>query len=225
MPGLRPGAVEVTASAEGFLPPKPIVVELSEGAEAEGIDFVPERGAVVEGRVTDPTGTPVADAVLRVMEERATSDADGVYRLAGVAPGPRVLFARHAEYETRTLDFEVEPGVNIQDVVLKGGSPVSGRVVSERGDGIAGARVVLRSGGTEARTYPATAEEDGSFHLPQVVDGVYDVAASSPGYAAATLARRLEVRGGEPRPLPTGSEEVRLCDGGGGGRPRSGRAG
>jgi protocatechuate 3,4-dioxygenase beta subunit len=103
-----------------------------------------QRGAIVAGRVLDPSGAAIAGAaVSRVHEmearmmggdfempgmgevevlrggEAATTDAAGRFELAHLAPGQVVLRARHDEHPTaRSDELVVAAGAEVRDVLV-----------------------------------------------------------------------------------------------------------
>ncbi|MCP4655355.1 MAG: carboxypeptidase regulatory-like domain-containing protein, partial [bacterium] len=159
--------------------------------------FVLARGAVVEGRVSTAEGEPVAGARVRVVESVGFSDAEGIYRLEGVPTGRQALVAGHLEFERRVTLIEVEPGLNVADVVLRGGWPVTGRVIEEDGTPVDGARVeLLLDGAGEMRRYQTVSDADGALSFPRVVDGTFVVLAAKDGYGAVEIERGLRVDGG-----------------------------
>jgi hypothetical protein len=87
-------------------------LNLAPGEKLESLDFTLDRGGVVTGRVTDPEGRPLVEAMVRVM---AADEADrkkpqfavqmfafqtddrGVYRLYGLAPGRYLIYVGEAQ--------------------------------------------------------------------------------------------------------------------------------
>ncbi len=194
---LPPAKVEIEASAAGFQPARPQYLEIPAAGSLEDLRLVLERGAVLEGRVVTAEGEPVAGARVRVGESAASSDADGIFSIEGVPLGRQLLVAVHPEFDRLARRVEIEPGVNLEEVVLEGGWPVAGRVVEEDGTPVDGVRIELRLDGPgEMRRYQAMSASDGGFSFPRVVDGSYDVAAEKDGYGRAELRRGLEVTGG-----------------------------
>ncbi len=192
--GVAPGPSEVEASHPEFRRSPPQPLEVPAAATVDGLTVVLVSGAEVEGRVTATDGEPVAGVRIRVGEASAVSDADGGFRVAGVVTGRQFLVAQHLGFERYTEEIEVESGSQIVDVVLAGGREVSGRVVSENGSNIAGARVHLEldPADGEIRRYQAMTGSDGRFELARVVDGLYEVTAEAGGYGAVSRSLRME---------------------------------
>ena len=89
--GLSGGLAEVTLEADDYLAPNRVELALTEGTVAA---YSPElqAGAVMTGQVLSPTGAPVADALVELVQgdyaiQRGSSDASGAYRLGGVPAG------------------------------------------------------------------------------------------------------------------------------------------
>lgn len=87
-------------------------LNLAPGEKLESLDFTLERGGVVTGRVTDPEGRPLVEAMVRVMAadeaERKKpqfavqmfafqTDDRGIYRLYGLAPGRYLIYVGEAQ--------------------------------------------------------------------------------------------------------------------------------
>ncbi len=202
---LAPGGVELSASADGFLPGEPRTLELPPAGEVKDVRLLLRRGAIVKGRVLDPRGKPVSGARLRAGTIEATSGADGLYRLLGLSPGSQGLYASHPDYRERIQEIRVEPGVNAVDVFLEDGLSVSGRTVDEAGDPVAGARVEIRSEDPRARAARAAVSgEDGRFGVVVSEEGSYHLTATRDGFAPG------EVTGLKVGPEPLEGVEVAL---------------
>jgi hypothetical protein len=190
------GAVEIAATAEGYLEPAPIGLEVEAGRRLEGVRFELQPGAVVEGRVADAAGAPVEGARVAVGRPAALSDAEGIYRLEGVATGIRNLVADHPEFDRLETGLTVEPGVTRADLVLTGGWPVAGRTVTDAGEPLGEVRVELvRILALEARRYGVTSDAGGRFTVPRVAAGRYLVEAERAGWVGAPQPATFEVAG------------------------------
>lgn len=207
---LAPGGVELSARAEGFLPGDPVTREVPPDGEVTDVRLVLRRGAVVEGRVFDPSGAPVAGARVNVGRAGGTavSGDDGSYRIEGVPEGLRGLFAHHPQFRRFAREMQVEAGVNTEDVFLEDGWSVSGRTVDEDGEPVAGARVVVRAETSRApATYEAESGEDAAFRVVVSDEGEYRLTAARDGFA------RSELPGLEVRSEPLEGVEVVLVRG------------
>src|SRR5574341_1345242 len=67
------------------------------------------RGGV-EGRVIDAAGRPLAAADVSVGRWRATTDADGAWRITNLEPGLYRIAVRRLGYRPSRQDVQVEPG-------------------------------------------------------------------------------------------------------------------
>lgn len=184
---------------------------------ARTLDLVLSRGATIAGQVTGPDGSPAAGArVYAGQDGRAPetrTDAAGRYRLPGVQPGTRELWAEHPELGEARRRLEVSPGAHRLDLTLDGQREraVSGRVTSPDGEPLAGVRV-------EASNLSTYTRQDGGFRLvfPRgtllFYGGTTPVRFSREGYAGAVRTIRasetplegLEIRLSQGWPL-TGS--------------------
>ncbi len=84
-----------------------IIAVLAAAVPAAGLSQT--RGGV-EGRVIDPAGRPLAAADISLGRWRATTDADGAWRIARLEPGPYRIAVRRLGYRPSVLDVDVEPG-------------------------------------------------------------------------------------------------------------------
>lgn len=193
MVDLAPGRFRLSALASGYLPETRDGIDLKEGSGVGGIDLVLRRGAVVEGRILAPDGSPVAGARVMVLDQPAETDLglaarpdtfaddEGRYQLGGIAEGDRTVVAQHAEFRPARRQVKVQEGTTLLDLRLSRGFEVSGRVTGPEGP-VRG--TTLRLMGTES-TLPATSGPDGAFRFEAVAEGSYRVEAETPGYASA----------------------------------------
>jgi hypothetical protein len=187
------GAVTLEASAEGFVPPEPVELQVPSDGE---VRLVLGRGAMVAGWVTNAAGEPVAGAQVRIGAIRAESDAEGRYRLAGIPPGSAALAVNHPAYKPKGQLVDVQPGENRADVTLERGATVSGRVVDEAGAPRPRAELTLRNRGERGLLgYRASSGADGRFEILAVADGSFDLEAEASGFAPAVHPSVVEVAG------------------------------
>lgn len=206
-----PGRFELSAvTAEGFVPflpelgHSPVVLLSRAGARVRDIELFLGRRQSHLGVVLDPTGHPVADATVQVLDAAEESvvaslrsDVRGEFRCSarvgslvearhpGFAPG----FALVSRGFGPSPRFEVRLGAPRPGAVPD--EVIAGWVTDQAGQGIDGAVVVARSplpageplaAGLRGR---ATTEADGSFTLRGLAPGAYQVLASAPGLAPA----------------------------------------
>lgn len=207
--GAGAGSYEIDVLARGFVPAAALRIEVPAAGAVEDLLIVLERGAVVEGVVSNSAGTPVAGTRVRVDQATATSDIDGFYRLEGVPTGRQRLEARHRDYRWRSEELDVVTGTQRADLVLIGGFRVNGWVLNEQSLPVSGARVFLRlRAHNEYREYEAVSGEDGGFQFSSIVDGHYDLRAVRSGYAPSESEEAIEVAGG-----PVEDLEIVLTEG------------
>ncbi|HYH47126.1 MAG TPA: carboxypeptidase-like regulatory domain-containing protein, partial [Thermoanaerobaculia bacterium] len=193
---VAPGAVTLEASAEGFLPPEPVELQVPPNGEVQDVRLVLGRGAAVSGWITAAGGEPVAGARVRIGPVQSESDAEGRYRLAGVPPGLKALALSHPAYKGRNQQVDVQPGENRVDLTLEKGTTVAGRVVDEAGAPRPGAEVTLRNRSErDPRGYRASSGADGRFEILAVTDGRFDLEAEAGGFAPAVHPSVIEVAG------------------------------
>ncbi|HYH45477.1 MAG TPA: carboxypeptidase-like regulatory domain-containing protein, partial [Thermoanaerobaculia bacterium] len=197
--GVAPGAVLLEAAAAGFRLSEPLPAEVPQGGSLRDLVLVLERGATVEGTVSDRGGEPVAGALVqfgRTGGVGATSDAAGRFRVDGVTPGAQLAEVDHRDFNRLTHRVEVAPEGTTADFVLTGGWPVAGRAVDEQGLPVAGAQLDLQQlDRLESRAYRASSGEDGRFRFARVAEGRYTLSATREGYAAEERFDALAVAG------------------------------
>lgn len=135
-----------------------------EGPRVATVALAP-AGALT-GRVVGPEGRPIAKATVRVSAPRqqvsARTDAEGDFRLEGLVIGTRYELATEARGfapDHRMLTLE---SVEDLEIVLEPGLAVTGRLVTEAGEPIGGATVVLAPHQVDprARGYSSAAQRE-----------------------------------------------------------------
>lgn len=171
--------------------------------------------AAISGRVIDAAGAPIAGAEVRVLRpfklgdhrsiadlardvlaeprpvDRATSDAQGNFRLERVPPGAYDVTASRDGYarEVRRVTLVVGAAPPAVQFVLAPGSALRGRVQTGDGAPIAGVTVRAIPGGPEIalpwtvlpRMVTVTSGSDGSFVLPSLASGAWKLQATLDG--------------------------------------------
>ncbi len=132
-------------------------VRLAPGQALGGVRLV-APGAQVTGHVTARRGAPVPRATVSVSGVTTTTDAAGLYRLAGVPFGSLSVFFADGSHGTVYRQTEIAAGENRLDLVLPDPLVLRGRVLRPDGKPASGATVAARS------LHTATAA-DGSFQL------------------------------------------------------------
>ncbi len=134
--GLYGGAFSLAARAPGYAA-RSVDVALEAGEHLTGIEIVLEgsEGLSISGRVSDAEGKGIRDASVSAGAEesqgRATTDASGSYRIAGLAAGPHQVIARHGDFGEQNRD-NVRAGATGVDFVLVKRGIIEGRVVDAR---------------------------------------------------------------------------------------------
>jgi RNA polymerase sigma factor (sigma-70 family) len=171
-------AVEVSADGYGAI----VLQSQVWGRERFDFSLVPE--AVVIGRVIrEDSGEPVAQAhvsltpgewgVERTAPRASFSGTDGRFRIAGVAPGRHIVRAIGDRLATaRETPIAVEAGQTTDEIelVLETRSSVRG-VVVDGGKPVAGAVVSVRTNDPSRESADAVSQPDGSFVLDRVPRG------------------------------------------------------
>jgi hypothetical protein len=219
--GLAPGRFRLAALSSGFLPETGPRITLVEGEGIEGIEIVLRRGAVIEGRISIPDGSPAAGAKVVVLDTEeesglglvgrpgAVSDREGRYEIGGVSEGDHTVLADLNGFQPARGQIRVEAGANRLDLRLEEGFEVSGRVSGPEGP-VPGAvlRLLPQQEGSTA-PFPGSTGSDGAFRFPAVAEGRYRVEVEKPGYAMASTSLEVQVEG-----APVTNLEVKLERGG-----------
>ncbi len=222
---LAAGRYELEVSSPGFGPVAVPGVEVSEGAGDFDLGTVVlSPGEAIEGVVVDAGGRPLPGVEIHVAEPspvplpaslllmRLAGDApaaitagDGRFVVADRRPGERLdLVVAGEDYVARIVAGIVAPPEEPLRVVLQQASRVSGRVVDERGEPVAGARVQARpeglagSGGGRMPSFNRVrSAADGGFELLDVEPGKVTLAAEAEGFQETRLSGLEAPAGGE----------------------------
>ena len=193
-----PGRYTVVASAAPF-------ADAARRGVAAGGDEVVLRlapGGAVEGRVRDPGGGPVPVFTISIRPRGrggrappravAVVDADGRYRLEGLAPGPSLIAAAaprrapagevevvvpEAGAPPATADFVLAPGARVEGVVVdaRTHAPLAGARVEVEGLATPGPSALLGQAG-------AASGADGRFELSGVPEGPLSLEVAAVGH-------------------------------------------
>jgi hypothetical protein len=176
------------------------------------------RPVAIGGRVVDPAGHPVADAVVGFNTEevprsgafsedhcvdylRVKTDAEGKWRLDRLAPemaGRIFGHATHPEYsDSAMINLSQRPEL-LPDLLqgnlvfeLREGNVVRGTVVDTDQQPVAAARVIAGTFST-SRTTEATTGSDGSFSVKGCSGGEGILTATAEGFAPAVIALKVD---------------------------------
>lgn len=192
--------------------------DAAQGAAAKPLELMLKKAAVLQGRIVDEAGKPVAGAIVTGPESLvspvpgvmcAGTDADGRYEINDLPPfnidnvplwppywgGPPVTYisqianVRHPDYAPQLLEFSKLPAT--VDAVLERPAALEGRVVlSENGQGVAEARinVMTRNGAG----YSTITDKQGSYSLAGLLPGKCSVTAQISERPIASSESQLE---------------------------------
>jgi protocatechuate 3,4-dioxygenase beta subunit len=192
---LQSGAYTLVATHEAYAPGESRSLEVGAGEVLTDVEIILRPGAELRGRVLDARRNPLAGipVELRVSGERmprmAATGEDGSFSFRGVRGDVEVTALPYdLQPTTRTLSIRDERRIDIELVLSNALTTLRGRVVDERGAGVEGALITVRSPGS--RTAPernAKSAEDGTFSVPALPEPPYDVEVEHPSYGAARL--------------------------------------
>ena len=171
----------------------PVVAHLTADSEPVILRMRPAaslRVRVLDARSNEPIMS--ADVELRgVMRQRASTDANGVATLRGVPQGFYQLAASATGYAATFERVRVPPGDAplAEEIRLRVGARVSGRVTDASGRPLEGARVIYRQGaaGWRQQADPqhdaVMTDRDGAFQFDALPAGGFYFQADHPGHA------------------------------------------
>lgn len=217
--GVASGLVTVFVGARGFAA-RSMPIDVPEGGVAH-CDVVLAKAARVHGTVRDAKGQPVAGATvgLRSFGEFASAETktavDGTYGLDDLGAGSLPLEARLGGASARQ-QMQLGPGADaVWDPELATSLSLRGRVVDERGNGLAGFEVAawheqdLRSRAESAGDGAFALEEVGPdalvLEISKHMDSLLKVPDVAPGRADLVVVV-------DDQHLPTGTITGRLLD-------------
>lgn len=202
---LAPGDVTLTVLADGYCPRYYPVAALEPGETREAVVAL-EPGGILQGRVVDPQGQPVAGAkvALRGPEDvvpavDTSTDETGRFTFTSYTPELTEIAAADANYATTTLSL---PPVMITHEILiqmQLGATIEG-YLSLNGVAMAGRYVSAGAG-------PGVSSDDtGKYRLDHLPPGTRIVTAyfwrpGEPGMSPAKIVAPVEVTGNETREL------------------------
>ncbi|HEY6178536.1 MAG TPA: carboxypeptidase regulatory-like domain-containing protein, partial [Kofleriaceae bacterium] len=161
-------------------PPRPLILRLA-------------PGALKTVAVVDEAGLPIADASVQVVVGGWTSTtqaaAGGRVRL-GPLPRSYWYIAADAPGHAPAAQW-ASPAEDDVTIVLVGGSPLSGRIIDESGQPIAGARVTALPYYHEPGTTPVRSNDRGEFTIPALAPGHYTLLAVDDEHAPTHLSKKV----------------------------------
>jgi hypothetical protein len=189
--GLPAGLYLITVDHPEFVPASVFWKVVADRGHEAVVDL--QRGARLEGKVTDPSGRPLEGAVVFLIGDTAggashetRTDASGEYRIGRLPAGTfEVRFNRTGYRPVAKPGIAFGNGGRILrlDVALTEGRVISGKVVAEDGSPILGATVI----GNNEEVSTCRTDAQGNFALRELGDGPVLAWASAVGYGSVTL--------------------------------------
>ena len=167
------------------------------------VTMTPE--AVIEGRVVDATGDPVADIDVRTgrrdSEELTTTDARGHFRLAGLLPGVIQLRALDDDHDGASSPLEITLGATLTGVEIRvGPSDVAvWKIIDAATHEPCGGATVDLHGPIRHFSPQLRGDEDGVVRLVDFPADAYTATIRCPGHAM--LREEIVVDAGERRTI------------------------
>lgn len=216
--GLRPGGYRLHFSApwdDAFGGPRYASEYFDDAASAEDATVVNVSGSQnltgrdaelaqagrIGGRVTDSNGDPIENVWVQswsrqgdtwVQDGGDVTDADGRYRVSGLAAGQHTLMFEHEDFATEywnnkatlakanTLNLAAGQTINNRNAELAGGGAITGQVTSAAAPGDVGYLITAyRKVSGRWTYYTSTYTGDGAYTLKGLDDGTYRVGFSS----------------------------------------------
>jgi hypothetical protein len=188
---VMPGRVEIVANADGYVRGSAGGIDVAEGQSIDNIELRLDRAGRLKGRVSSSDG-PLAGVIVSVIDaaprrmgqpaDRGVTDGDGLYELSSVPAGQRNVAFSKEGFVPATKSVEAAAGKESQlDVTLDRGRELSGRVIDESGQAVAGADIRIES----EPIRPVQTDTDGSFTIGGLRDGKLRVFAHKNGYTDA----------------------------------------
>jgi len=189
---------------------------LGESGSVEGIRVTVTPGATIAGRVSRADGGSMADGTLRLVQGVLDTDqpwdwdwqrrsataqpmaADGTFRIDGLMAGKYTLIAAApGAAETLSPGIEIAAGETKEgvEVVVSEEKAIAGRVITEAGEPVAGARISaerVRSrqvfwGPGHTGPVVAITGPGGEFTVAGTGEGEYKISAAAPGLSTETV--------------------------------------
>ena len=204
-------SIVVHASAPGLAPGTATRTSLYNPRMDRRVDFTLYAPESIEGVVVDESGAPVAFAEVRAhqvlgssrpkpqsCEGSATSDGDGRFRCAALAPGDYELVVRQGESRPVELD-SIPTGTSNVRIVLPRTGGVAGRIVTHDGTTPTDFTVRLKEVRGDVPVSPQIFRDvestDGTFVCEGLEPGDYILIAWVDGYAPGESAPFFVERG------------------------------
>jgi hypothetical protein len=155
-------------------------------------DVVLKPGEVIEGRILDDVGKPLAGASIVAAASRdvssdrpqSVSDVDGRFRMANVEPGIKSVVVSAPGRMPELRAVQASRGMSPLEIRLRPGKALRGRVVDENGKPIAGAHVSIGDWrNVRVRLWSTRTGAEGRFVWDSAPDDEVTIYAARPGYS------------------------------------------
>ncbi len=189
--GLPPASYRLEVKGEGWRS-KVIPGLYFAPGDVQDLQVTIDQGARVQGVVFDPTGFPVGGLEIEARkrpEQRisvpffAETDEDGRFSFSTLEEGSYQLIVNGPGWFTKRV--EVQTGQESLEIVMSPGPRVYGRVVDQRGEGIAEVRLILDTNLGEQSRYET--DEQGNFSFLINAHEKFDLLLIASGYGDARV--------------------------------------
>jgi hypothetical protein len=175
--GLASGSIRIEARRTGYAPAS-VTVNVSPGKEAHA-EIEMTRGLELRGRVLDPSGRPIPQADLMTRGApgsmgfgMASTDAEGMFKLSGLADRNYTIVARKDGFAETTMDVNPSATNDITITLGRGGT-VTGRILGVAPNDLP--FVDVRSMHSPSTVHP---DATGAYSLSGIPDGDAPIIAS-----------------------------------------------
>lgn len=181
---VEPGTHNVRVICDGYAAQQRVVRVLEPGGPPAQVTFALGRGAGLRAQVIDSEGRAANAADIQIWPHggirhqtsaplaRSVSDPAGLALITGLPVGVYAVEARHEAGEARQRVLlragEADQAVTLRLTAL---ATLTGRVLDDRGDPIAGAQIRVRAtsdGDTVAEARNANSDANGNFEVPNL---------------------------------------------------------
>ncbi len=188
---LPPEEVQLFAKKEGFASSKEEKITLSPGEIKSGVELVLRQSQFLAGRITNPEGEPLERVSVHVYASgsvenssgHSQTDAEGRYRIEGLADIPHNVSLYHPDYGSESHQ-NIEVGRDDADFVLGAKAKVTfiGKVVDwKSGEPIADFSASFRAGAQPLKD----PNVPGQFKAEKLQPGMsYSFLIEAPGYSS-----------------------------------------